>query len=280
MEVNVKKGTVWMVGASSGLGLATARAFAEDGWLVISGARSFGSESLSVDNMMQLHLDVTDPASCQQFAEEALRAGGGRVDAVVYCAALLVLGACEETSSEEYNRVMQTNFIGMTRMVTLALPAMRSQNSGKIILFSSVNGLLGIPFQGAYTASKHAIEGYAECLGMEVGSFGIQVCLVEPGDHRGGSQRCRLHAADAKEQSPYAAAYKDACEVIARDENGGLLPEELGRKVVRNANRSRMRRRLRVAKADQRLAVVLHDLLPTSWNNWILGSYYRKKESA
>ena len=170
--------------------------------------------------------------------------------------------------------------IGMTRMVKAVLPHMREKGKGRIVNFSSINGLMAIPFQGAYAASKHAIEGYSEALWMELSPLGIEVMLVEPGDHRGGSQRCRLHAADAREQSPYAAACKGACEIIAHDESGGLLPDRLGCKVVRNANRRRMRRRLCVAKADQRLAVVLHDLLPTSWNNRILGCYYRTKESA
>ena len=70
----------------------------------------------------------------------------------------------------------------MVRMNRAVLPLMRERGGGKIVLFSSINGLLGIPFQGAYTASKHAIEGYAECLQLEVKPFGIQVMLVEPGD--------------------------------------------------------------------------------------------------
>jgi len=274
----VEKKTVWVIGASSGLGLATAQAFADDGWLVVSGARSFGAQSATDpadDRIHRLRLDVTLTDSREAFARDALTLSP-RVDALVYCAAVLVLGPCETTSHAEYERVMQTNFLGMTAMVTLALPVMRNQHSGKIILFSSINGLLGIPFQSAYTASKHAVEGYAECLSMEVKPLGVQVCVVEPGDHRGGSQHTRLHAAAAQPDSPYAAAYGTACAVIHRDESGGLLPENLGRKVLRNANRRKMRFRLRVAKPDQRLAVVLHDVLPPSLNAAILTDYYKK----
>ena len=82
----------------------------------------------------------------------------------------------------------------MVRMNQAALPTMRTQGQGRIVMFSSINGLMGIPFQSAYTASKHAVEGYAECLAMEVRPFGVQVCLVEPGDHRSGSGRYRLQA--------------------------------------------------------------------------------------
>lgn len=274
----MKKGTVWVIGASSGLGLATAEAFASDGWLVVSGARSFGVQSAGEPTDGRIHrlgLDVTNADSRQTFAQAAL-ALSPRVDVLIYCAAVLVLGPCELTTHSDYERVMQTNFLGLTSMVTLALPTMRSQCGGKIILFSSINGLLGIPFQSAYTASKHAVEGYAECLAMEVKPFGIQVCLVEPGDHRGGSQHTRLHAQGEAAQSPYEPPCGIATAIIHRDEENGLLPARLGQKVLKNANRRHMRVRLRVAKPDQRLAVVLHDLLVPSLNFRILRDYYGK----
>lgn len=90
---------------------------------------------------------------------------------------------------------METNFLSMVRVNQQVLPLMREKGGGKVVLFSSINGLMGLPFQSAYTASKHAIEGYAECLAQEVTPFGIQVMLIEPGDHRGGSSRCRLTSA-------------------------------------------------------------------------------------
>lgn len=265
------KKTVWVTGASSGLGLATAKAFAEAGWQVVCGARSF--ETGSEGDLHRLPLDVTKPESCEAFVQGAL-AISPRVDALVCAAAMLVLGSCENTSCGEYSRVLETNFVGATRMVQHALPLMRQQNSGRIILFSSINGLLGIPFQSAYTASKHAMEGYAECLAMETRRFGIQVCLVEPGDHRGGSDHTRLRAAGEMASSPYQAAFESACAAIHRDESGGLLPDRLGCKVVRNAQRRRMHFRLRVAKFDQHLAVWLHQLLPNGVNSWVLRNYY------
>lgn len=265
--------TVWITGASSGLGLATAKAFVRAGWRVVGGARSFAEEGDCAEGMERIRLDVTDEASCDAFAQKAL-ALTGRVDALVCAAAVLVLGACENTSAAEYSRVLDTNFTGAVRMVKLALPHMRKQGSGRIVLFSSINGLLGIPFQSAYTASKHAMEGYAECLAMETRRFGIRVCLVEPGDHRGGSDHTRLHAAGESETSVYSAAYQSACAAIHRDESGGLLPDALGAKVVRNVQRRFMRFRLRVAKFDQHLAVWLHRWLPNWANSFILRIYY------
>ena len=178
----VQQKTVWITGASSGLGLHTAMAFRDDGWQVIAGARSFGKDGVGIDGITCLPLDVTSEDSIRAFCESA--AAVAAPDALVQCAGMLVLGSCEETDPEEFRRVIDTNYLGMVRVNREVLPLMRAHGGGKIVLFSSINGLMGIPFQSAYTASKHAIEGYAECLSMEVKPFGIQVMLVEPGDHR------------------------------------------------------------------------------------------------
>ncbi len=305
--------TVWVTGASSGLGLYTAQALAEAGWKVIGGARSFaesgekrteiadcaarsfaepgekGTEAAGrrpedgrkpggtsgEDGIIRLPLDVTDEESVKAFAAKALEISP-RVDAVVQCAGMLVMGSCEETTVEEYQRVMNTNFLGMVRMNRQVLPVLRAQKEGRIVMYSSINGLLGIPFQNAYTASKHAIEGYAEGLQMEVRPFGIQVTLVEPGDHRGGSEKYRPHAARMKADSPYAAAYEKGTAKIHHDETHGSDPAVLGRKVARMLGRKRMPFRKRIASPDQHLAVWLHRLLPARWNERILSGYYLK----
>ncbi len=262
--------TVWVTGASSGLGLHTAQALQADGWRVIAGARSFADGE--ADGMVRLHLDVTEEDSIRRFCEKA--AAIAPPDALVLCAGILVMGSCEETATEEYRRVMETNFLGMVRMNRAVLPLMRARGGGKIVLFSSINGLMGIPFQSAYTASKHAVEGYAECLCLEAKPFGVQVMLVEPGDHRSGSDRYRGHAAAMSQASPYAAAYESAVEKIAHDEHNGSDPDVLGHKVARALDRKKLPFRKRIASPDQHLAVWLHRLLPYGLNASILRSYY------
>jgi len=289
LEVNVNRiGTAWMIGVSSGLGLATAKAFAEAGWLVIAGSRAFKeregapalpTELLQVSESCAVHclpLDVISEESCQNFVRKALSICG-QVDVLCYCAGILVLGSCEETSTEEYERVMRTNFLGMTRMVAYTLPTMRAQGHGKLILFSSLNGVMGIPFQSAYAASKHAIEGYAQCLAMETKPYGISVCIVEPGDHQGGSQAYRLSAGGVTGQSLYGDEYTSTSFTIHRDESYGLSAETLGHKVCKRASQRKMRFRLRVARLDQRLACWLHLLLSPGLFFAIIRGYYVKK---
>ena len=266
--------TAWVTGGSSGLGLHTAAALKEDGWRVIAGARSF--EDGEKDGILRLKLDVTDGESVRRFCEAA--AAIAPPDALVQCAGMLVLGSCEETSEEEFRRVMDTNYLGMVRMNKAVLPLMRARGGGKIALFSSINGLMGIPFQSAYTASKHAIEGYAECLAMEVKPFGIQVMLVEPGDHRSGSDKYRPHAAAMSESSPYAEAYESSVAQIAHDEHNGSDPDALGRKIARTLDRKTIPFRKRIASADQHLAVYSHRLGPAKLNAAILRKYYIRKK--
>ena len=270
---------VWVTGASSGLGLATARAIAAAGHTVIAGARSFPAKGDLLPGSHCLSLDVTSDESALAFRDAALRISP-KVDALVQCAGILTLGSCEETTVEEYRRVLETDFLGMVRMANLALPLMREAGGGRMILFSSINGLLGIPFQSAYTAAKHAVEGWAECMILECRRFGIQICLVEPGDHRSGAEAYRGHAAAMSESSLYWQDFCDGTAVIAHDERQGSDPDLLGRRVASLLTKRRMPGRLRVASPDQKLAVWLHDLLPTPLNAAILRSYYLNPKKA
>lgn len=268
---------VWVTGASSGLGLHTAQVLARAGHTVIAGARSFRRE---IRDGMHCHpLDVTSDESAEAFVRYALSVSD-RVDALVQCAGILMLGSCEETSVDEYRRILETDFLGMVRMNSLVLPVMRAQRKGRIVMFSSINGLLGIPFQSAYTAAKHAVEGYAECLQMEAHRFGVEVCLIEPGDHRSGSDAYRMHAASMGETSPYAADFADTTAIIRHDEHNGSDPDRLGQKIGRLLRRRHLPLRTRIASPDQRLAVWLHALLPGRLNSRILRGYYLNPKKA
>ena len=273
----MKQQVVWITGASSGLGLHTAQALAKSGFTVVAGARSFG-QGKTAEGCHCLPLDVTDASSIDAFAQIALNQFGPP-DILVNCAGMLILGACETYPLDELRQVMETNFFGQAAMISKALPFMRERGRGRIVNFSSINGLLGIPFEGAYTASKHAVEGYSECLALEVRPFGVEVMLVEPGDHRSGSSAYRHHSKGITADSPYKAAFDLGTAMIRHDEQNGSDPDSLGGKIAKALKKRRLPRRLRVAKYDQRLAVILHDILPAPLFDRIIGSYYRKPVS-
>ena len=228
----------YITGASSGLGAYTAQALADNGWTVIAGARSFTGETDG--RMTRLPLDVTRDDSVRDFMERAKQIGAP--DAVIHCAAVLCFGSCEETALADYARVMETNFLGMVRVNQQVLPLMREKGGGKVVLFSSINGLMGLPFQSAYTASKHAIEGYAECLAQEVTPFGIQVMLK-------------------------------GTETIRRDEENGSDPAKLGRRVAELLTREKLPFRKKIGSPAQMLAPALHKVLPGRAMNRILRQY-------
>ena len=259
----------WVTGASSGLGRQIALALHEAGWQVIGGARSFNDETQQAFTC--LPLDVRDEQSVAAFVQAAAQKYGPP-GVVVNAAGILTLGACEYYSMQELTQVMDVNFYGMVRMVQAVLPLMREQGSGRIVNLSSINGLMAVPFQGAYTASKHAIEGFSEALMMETAPFGIQVMLVEPGDHRGGKQQYRTSS--VKCGDCYTQSRKNAAARIAKDEAGGASPEILGKKVARALGKKRLPPRLRVAQPAQHAAVVLHDILPNRLFMKILSMYY------
>ena len=264
---------VWVTGASSGLGYHTSLQMKQGGLRVIAGARSYRDKEGEAENGYRLFLDVTDDRSADEFTKKAL-ALFGPPDVLCCCAGVLTLGACEDYTMAEIHQVMETNFVGQVRMIQRVLPLMRERGGGKIVLFSSVNGLLAVPYQGAYTASKHAVEGFSEALRMEVSPFHISVCVVEPGDHRSGSSKYRRRAQTDDPESPYYADYQKTIAKIDHDEANGSDPDRLGRIITRAVQKKRLPARLLIASPDQKLAVLLHRLLPKKLFQRILTFYY------
>ena len=264
---------VWVSGASSGLGFHTSLQLKKAGMQVVSGARSYRDREGGAENGHRLYLDVRDEQSMDRFVREALSVYGPP-DVLCCCAGVLTLGACEDYTLQELRDVMETNFFGQAMMIKRALPLMRENGGGKIVLFSSVNGVLAVPYQGAYTASKHAVEGFAEALRMEASLFGVSVCVVEPGDHRSGSSKYRRHAATDNPENPYYQDYRRTIGKIDHDEKNGSDPDRLGRTIAGALRKKRLPARLLIASPDQKLAVLLHRLLPKKLFARFLTLYY------
>lgn len=263
-----------MIGGSSGLGSYVVDALSRAGHNVIVGARSYNGTQTE-GNVSKIQLDVTNGSSRKNFKNEALKLSKN-VDVFIYCAGIIVFGPCEFTNIEEYQRVINTNFIGAVAMIQEVLPILRNQNHGNIILFSSINGLLGTPFQSAYVASKHALEGYSECLAMEVKEFNINVCVVEPGDHKGGKAEYRNNYSEILNDNIYINSFNKGRNKILYDEKNGSDPFKLGKKIVRLINKNNPPHRTIISSLDQKLAVVLHRIFPYKFLKSILIKYYLK----
>lgn len=262
---------IWITGASSGLGLATATALRNAGHRVVAGARSFSGKEGPNGSGYDLALDVSLEESVSRFASEAYRLFGAP-QVLINAAGILCLGAVENYSDDEIKRVFDVIIGGTMRMIRATLPLMREKGEGRIVNFSSVNGVVPTPFQGVYTGAKHALEGISRCLMMETGAQGIQVMIVEPGDHRGGSDSYRPHA--AKLDPCYQTGFENAVKTIKRDETGGLDPKRFGEKLARALNKKQLPRVLRIASPSQHMAVWLKTLLPTGLFLRMMSVYY------
>ncbi len=263
---------VWVSGASSGLGRAAAVALKQSGWRVISGARSFKGNEGETDSGIRLPLDVRSGDSVRAFCEQAYSLQGAP-DAIVNAAAILTLGPAEETSPDEFQEVMDTILLGAVRLTQAALPMMRAKGGGKIVMLSSVNGLYATPYQGAYTAAKHALEGFSECLMLETRNQGIQVMLVEPGDHSGGAQKYRRKVENVSRL--YLESFGRVTTAAARYENLGESPERFGQRLVCVMGKKKLPPRLQVTTLTERLSIMLHDVLPLRLFHRILNAYYK-----
>ncbi len=188
---------VLVTGAGRAIGRATCEVLTERGHAVVATARDVSVlADLKVDQL--LPLDVGDDAS----VAAAVRAAGP-LDAVVNNAGLTGRGPMEDYPLEDFSRVLNVNTLGPLRMAQAVVPAWRERGSGVLVNISSVQGKIGTPLEGAYAASKHALEALSETLHFELGHFGIRVVIIEPGyiapgmkhsaDHMGPDIYADLH---------------------------------------------------------------------------------------
>jgi NAD(P)-dependent dehydrogenase (short-subunit alcohol dehydrogenase family) len=167
----------------------------------------------------------------------------------------------EQCPVAEAQAQLETNFWGCVRVVQQVLPAMRARGGGRIVLVSSIGGLIAIPFQAFYTASKFALEGFGEALAYEVAPFGVQVTLVEPGNIKTDFTASRRTAATAA-GPPYGPAFAKALGVMEHDEVNGAPPAEVAAAVRRVLQAPRPPRRVSAGKPAERMGLVAKRLLP------------------
>ncbi|HUC56890.1 MAG TPA: SDR family oxidoreductase [Streptosporangiaceae bacterium] len=259
MAPNPTGRVVLVTGASAGLGRACAGRLAASGWKVIGASRR-GTGS---DTWQGLVMDVDDPAAVQAGVAR-VEQEHGRLDALVAAAGWGVAGAAELTSVDEAKAQFETNFWGAVRVTQSVLPLMRAQGAGRIVLLSSIGGVIGIPFQAFYSASKFALEGFAEALAYEIAPFGVRVTLVQPGNFRTDFTASRKLAQASTGDTAYSAAQAKAVELMERDEVNGADPVAVAAAVQRVLGARRPPRRISVGKADERIGLLAKRLLPFS----------------
>src|SRR5262252_2325214 len=176
--------TIFITGASSGLGRATAKLFASKGWRVIASMRDPKREKElgDISGITLMALDVTAPHEIESVAAQVLGSGG--VDVVFNNAGYGLAGALEALTDEQILRLVNTNMLGTIRTTKAFIPHFREKRDGLFINTTSLGGLVAFPFNSIYHATKWAIEGWSESIAFELNQFGIGIKTVEPGGIR------------------------------------------------------------------------------------------------
>lgn len=226
-----------------------------------------------IPGVVYIKAEATDEAQVKAAVDQVMEAEG-RIDVFINNAGMGIGGPLEFCSLEDAQRQMDVNWMGMVRFLHFVLPVMRAQKSGKIICFSSIGGLMGLPFQGLYSASKFAIEGYCEALRLETKGFGIKTVVIEPGDFATAFTAQRKSVAAPEAYEVYKT-YAESLASIEKDETGGLKPEYLAGKISKIVKMRNPRYHYIISTLEQRLSVTLKAILPAPWFAKILSSYYK-----
>lgn len=264
------KKVILITGASSGFGKAIAELLAERGHIVYGTSRSPQKHP----KIHFLEMDVCNPESVARGVAQIIEQEK-RIDVLINNAGMGIGGSLELATQEEIQLQMVTNFGGCVNVCQKVLPYMRQQRKGRIINLSSIGGIMGLPYQGFYSASKFAIEGFSEALAAEIRGFGISVSLVEPGDFATGFTASRKNSPLTASNQDYGPSFERSLNIIEKEENGGLKPIVLAKKICHIVECRKPRLRYVVSNLEQWLSVVLKRILPGNWFVSILQSYYK-----
>ncbi|MHC0465716.1 SDR family oxidoreductase [Kosakonia cowanii] len=177
--------TVLITGCSSGIGLESARELKRQGFRVLATCRKADDVArMDQEGFTGVLLDLDDAASVDRAADEVIALTGNRLYGLFNNAGYGVYGSLDAISREQLEQQFSSNFFGTHQLTLRLLPAMLPHGEGRIVMTSSVMGLISTPGRGAYAASKYALEAWSDALRMELRHTGIKVSLIEPGPIR------------------------------------------------------------------------------------------------
>jgi short-subunit dehydrogenase len=248
-----------VTGRSAGIGHAIATTLAKEGYRVFASARH--PERLSrvwSDEppfyFEPLTLDVTDEESVRRAGDVVREGTGGSPDVLVNNAGYGLLGAVEDITAQELRAQFETNLFGLHTVIREFLPGMRHRGWGSIVNISSLAGKVSVPLQGAYCATKFAVEAYSDALRMELEGSGVRVIVVEPGPVATQFPQAAMRESArilGLKQSAYADAYARFLHRYAEFPDVAAKPEAVERVVVKalHARRPRFRYQVRTREA-------------------------------
>lgn len=274
--MNSRPKSILITGCSSGIGYHAAHALKARGYRVFATARKADDVArLHHEGLESLQLDLADSVSIRDAVDDVLAATGGTLDALFNNGGYGQPGAVEDLSRAMLRAQFETNVFGSIELTNAVIPVLRRQGHGRIVQNSSVLGFAALPFRGAYTASKYALEGFYDTLRLELANTGIQVSLIEPGpiDSR---FRANAFAVYQRTIDVERSAFRDTYRAMERrlTKQGPAAPFTLGpeavtEKLLHALESPRARPRYYVTFPTY-LFGTLKRLLPTRGLDWVL----------
>ncbi len=255
-------------GASSGIGLETAR------YLVAKGYTVYGLARRKPEGVLPfsfISTDISDAASIQSTVNTLLEKET-HIDALINCAGMGISGAIQHTSLEDVQKMFNVNLFGAFSLTKALIPALR-ETKGMVINISSVAGVLTVPFQTFYSMSKSALNTFSEGLRMEVKPLGIRVVSVLPGDTKTGFTAAREKT--LSNDPAYQKRLEKSLARMEKDEQNGKSPLTVAKAVARLLKRKHPPVKVTVG-FEYKLFIFLKKILPTRFVNWILFLMYAR----
>lgn len=227
-----------VTGSSSGIGYETSLALARNGYKTYATMRNMKKSKNLLDKSKKeglelevLELDV-DSNDSIKTAIKKITSKENRIDVLVNNAGWGLFGATEDVPVEDFKKQFETNFFGVIRLIQEIAPLMRKQNSGTIINISSVAGRIGFPGSPAYISSKFALEGLSESLRYELGQFGIDVIIIEPGVVK-TDFFTSMKVAKPKKSSPYKDITEKVISGVKMMAEMGTPPSDVAKTIIK-----------------------------------------------
>lgn len=255
-----------VTGASSGIGLSISGELNKNGFRVYGFSRSKPGDP----DIVHVPCDVTKERDVKD-AMKQVTDKEGHIDVLINNAGMGISGAVEYTGAESARYIFDVNFFGAFYCAKHAAGFMRENGGGKIINVSSVGSMMAIPFQGFYTATKLALNGLFEAFSLEVRPFGIQVCTLLLGDIKTGFTSARRKNTEGGEA--YGGRIERSVAVMEKDEQSGLSPEFVSKKVARLCGKTRLPH-YKTVGFKYKAFVVLGKILPKRLILYVIDSIY------
>lgn len=253
------KKVVLITGASAGIGKETAKQLLQQEMYTVYGAarRVENMQDIASIGAHIISLDITNDSSIRNCIDTII-AKEGRIDILINNAGYGSYGAIEDVSIDEAKRQFEVNLFGLARITQLVLPHMRNNSYGYIINISSVAGKTYSPLGGWYHASKHALEGFSDCLRFEVAPFGIRVIIVEPGLIETEWGGIALDSAIATSGKTVYAPYVTGLQSIFNTMKNPSPPSTIARVIVRALTSKHPKTRYVAGKGAKPLLLLKH----------------------